>query len=70
MQLFWQAFTIMCVGMSLVFLFLFIVVQGINLTALIVRRIEARHAPGDGGEDTTRTVAVIAAALNIDDSKR
>jgi sodium pump decarboxylase gamma subunit len=40
MQLFWQALTIMTLGMSLVFFFLFALIQGVRLSARIVQRYE------------------------------
>ena len=69
MELFWQALTIMTLGMTLVFLFLFVVIQCMNLTAFLVRRHEAAH-PGPGADasetaDRARMAAAIAAAIDF-----
>jgi len=44
MALFWQALTIMTLGMGLVFVFLFILIQAVRLAAVIVRRFEPPEA--------------------------
>ncbi len=53
MQLFWQASTIMVLGMGLVFLFLLVVILAVQLTAVLVRRF----APADGAASTEAPVA-------------
>jgi sodium pump decarboxylase gamma subunit len=67
MELFVQALTIMTLGMTLVFLFLFIVIQCMNATAYLVRRYmpEKPEAGGDGAEaeGRARLAAAIAVAL-------
>lgn len=69
MELFWQALTIMTLGMALVFLFLFVVIQCMNFTAYLISRYAAAHpAPADDGDDAaarTRLVAAIAAATDF-----
>jgi sodium pump decarboxylase gamma subunit len=69
MELFWQALTIMTLGMVLVFLFLFVVIQCMNLIAYLIRRYEAEHpVPAADGADTAaraRLVAAIAAATDF-----
>ena len=69
MELFWQALTIMTLGMALVFLFLFVVIQCMNFTAYLIRRYAAQHpAPSADGADTAaqaRLVAAIAAATDF-----
>lgn len=67
MELFRQTFTIMIVGMSLVFFFLFIVIQFMNLIAFMVRRYEAKMATltAESDQDNVarrRLAAAIAAA--------
>jgi Na+-transporting methylmalonyl-CoA/oxaloacetate decarboxylase gamma subunit len=59
LELFWQAFTIMTVGMGLVFLFLYIVVRSMSVSAWFVARWEKAHAAEP--EDNDRAGAVIAA---------
>ncbi len=64
MELFRQALTIMTLGMALVFLFLFVVIQCMNFTAFMIRRHEARHpAPPDGDADAAPGRARLAAAI-------
>jgi Na+-transporting methylmalonyl-CoA/oxaloacetate decarboxylase gamma subunit len=71
MQLFRETFTIMVIGMSLVFFFLFIVIQCMNLIAFMVRRYEASHPalpPDEPGRDETshrHLVAAIAVATEL-----
>lgn len=63
MEMFGQALTIMTLGMVLVFLFLFVVIQCMNLTAFLVRRYAPRHpAPLSDGTETL-TLARLAAAI-------
>jgi sodium pump decarboxylase gamma subunit len=61
MELFRQAFTIMVLGMGLVFLFLYVLIVAVQAAARIVQRIEAPGASEAGDEDAT--VAAIAAAV-------
>lgn len=65
MELFWQAFTIMTVGMALVFLFLFIVIRCMSLSAWLIARWEKAHAaePPDADQGGA-VVAAIAAAVH------
>jgi sodium pump decarboxylase gamma subunit len=53
MELFRETFIIMVIGMSLVFFFLFVVIQCMNLIAFLVQRYEARKASytSDNSED-------------------
>ncbi len=73
MELFGQALTIMTLGMALVFLFLFVVIQCMNLTAFLVRRYALRHpAPLSDGTETValaRLAAAIAAATESTSDK-
>lgn len=71
MQLFVQAFTIMTLGMTLVFLFLFVVIQCMNATAYLVRRYAPEKPEAeDGGaaeaESRARLAAAIAVAIGAD----
>ena len=69
MQLFRETFTIMIVGMSLVFVFIFIVIQCMNFIAFMVRRYEASHPaplPETGNDDTSHRHLVAAIALATD----
>ncbi len=69
MGLFRETFTIMVIGMSLVFFFLFIVIQCMNLIAFMVRRYEAKHPappPETGSDDTSHRHLVAAIALATD----
>ncbi|MEI7901813.1 MAG: OadG family protein [bacterium] len=69
MELFWQALTIMTLGMTIVFLFLFVVIQCMNFTAYLIHRYAALHpAPASGDADTaarSRRAAAIAAATDF-----
>jgi sodium pump decarboxylase gamma subunit len=70
MGLFRETFTIMVIGMSLVFFFLFIVIQCMNFIAFMVRRYEAKHPappPETGNDDTSHShvVAAIAVATTL-----
>ena len=70
MQLFRETFTIMVIGMSLVFFFLFIVIQCMNFIAFMVRRYEANHPvpPSETGSDETahrHLIAAIAVATDL-----
>ena len=73
MELFWQALTIMTLGMSLVFLFLFVVILCMNFTAFLIHRYAAQHpAPEADGADQAaraRLVAAIAAATDFTSAK-
>ena len=68
MELFWQAFIIMALGMTLVFLFLAIVIVGVNAAAWIIHRVEGE--PQDEEEAVLpeapprKRVAAIAAAVH------
>jgi sodium pump decarboxylase gamma subunit len=72
MELFWQATTIMVLGMGLVFLFLFGVILAVQGVAVVLRRYapaeeEAGSPAGGGGPagtDGDALVAAIAAALH------
>lgn len=68
MELFQQAFTIMVLGMVLVFAFLGLVILAMNVSAVLVHRFErepenGKDRPGEDSQATGRRVAVIAAAL-------
>ena len=67
MELFNQTFTIMIVGMSLVFFFLFIVIQCMNLIAFMVRRYEANRPALPSDESTNDAVphSHVAAAIAV-----
>ncbi len=69
MEMLAQTLTIMTLGMALVFLFLFVVIQCMNFTAYMVRRYAADvPAPApDGGELAARArlAAAIAAATDF-----
>lgn len=73
MEMFGQAVTIMSLGMILVFLFLFVVIQCMNLTAFLVRRYAQRHpVPLFEGAETValaRLAAAIAAATDSTSDK-
>jgi oxaloacetate decarboxylase (Na+ extruding) subunit gamma len=73
MDLFRQAFTIMTIGMGLVFLFLLLVILSVQAAAAAVRRLappEPEATPGamgaaaHGEKDNGGIVAAIAAALH------
>jgi sodium pump decarboxylase gamma subunit len=74
MELFWQALTIMTLGMILVFLFLFVVIQCMNLTAFLIRRYAVQHPapPPDGSASIAhaRLAAAIATATDFTSSKQ
>lgn len=63
MELFRETFTIMVVGMSLVFFFLFVVIQCMNVIAFFVRRYEAKVAKNEvvTEEDATKSRRIAAA---------
>jgi Na+-transporting methylmalonyl-CoA/oxaloacetate decarboxylase gamma subunit len=70
MELFRQTFTIMIVGMSLVFVFIFIVIQCMNFIAFMVHRYEAKQPlppPETGNDETSHShvVAAIAVATTL-----
>lgn len=69
MELFWQCVTIMTLGMALVFLFLFVVIQCMNLTAFLVRRYAAEHPAPEADEaeaaGRARLAAAVAAAIDF-----
>lgn len=70
MELFQQTFTIMIVGMSLVFVFIFIVIQCMNFIAFMVHRYEANQPapPPEAGNDETshrHVAAAIALATEL-----
>ena len=69
MELFGQTFRIMIIGMSLVFFFLFIVIQCMNVIAFWVRRYEAKQIPPpETGKDETahrHMAAAIAVATHL-----
>ena len=68
MELFRQAFTIMVLGMALVFVFRALVIQAVNLAARIIHRFEGtpreeeERTPGDALA-ANRRAAAIAVAL-------
>ena len=70
MQLFRETFTIMVIGMSLVFFFLFIVIQCMNFIAFMVHRYEAKHTapppPEPKTDETSHRHVVAAIALATD----
>ena len=65
MELFNQTFTIMIVGMSLVFFFIFIVIQCMNLIAFMVRRYETNHPALPEAENETPAHSHVAAAIAV-----
>lgn len=66
MELFGQTFRIMIIGMSLVFFFLFIVIQCMNLIAFMVHRYEAKHpAPPPETENDTSAHSHVVAAIAV-----
>lgn len=67
MVLFWQCLTLMTLGMALVFLFLFVVIQCMNLTAFLVRRYAPEAPTPDEGQGrvSEETVSRLAAALAV-----
>ena len=66
MGLFRETFTIMVIGMSLVFFFLFIVIQCMNFIAFMVRRYEAKHpAPPPETANDTPAHSHVAAAIAV-----
>jgi len=74
MELLNQTFTIMIVGMSLVFFFLFIVIQCMNAIAYFVRQYEAKQAQSATSSDDDlahrrRIAAAIAVATHTTSEK-
>ena len=73
MQLFWQALTIMVMGMALVFAFLAIVIQAVNLAARVIHHFEGEPAEETPGKPDPlhrkRLAAAIATALHRHHSK-
>jgi sodium pump decarboxylase gamma subunit len=70
MELFRQAFTIMVLGMALVFAFLALVILAVNLAARIIHRIEGapREEGDEAGRDELglrRRVAAVAVAVAL-----
>jgi Na+-transporting methylmalonyl-CoA/oxaloacetate decarboxylase gamma subunit len=67
MDLFNQTVTIMIVGMSLVFFFIFIVIQCMNLIDFMVHRYEAKHPALPSDESTNDAVphSHVAAAIAV-----
>ena len=67
MDLFNQTFTIMIVGMSLVFFFIFIVIQCMNLIAFMVRCYEAKQPapPSDESNNDAVPHSHVAAAIAV-----
>jgi Na+-transporting methylmalonyl-CoA/oxaloacetate decarboxylase gamma subunit len=63
-----QAVVIMCLGMGLTFVFLYVVILAIRLSGRLVAMYEARAALDDGKDGAI--VAAIAAAVNEHDSGR
>jgi len=75
MELLNQTFTIMVVGMSLVFFFLFVVIQCMNVIAYFVRQYEAKlaktsAATADDGVHRRRVAAAIAVATHTFTEKK
>ncbi|MBM3286349.1 MAG: hypothetical protein FJY88_03205 [Candidatus Eisenbacteria bacterium] len=74
MELFRQTLTIMVLGMTLVFLFLLVVIQFMNLTAYLIRRWRAGRpdAPEtvEAGAGRARLAAAIAAAIHSAPGRR
>lgn len=69
MELFKQAFTIMVVGMALVFVFLAMVVFAVNCAAAVIHRVEGAPREEDddrppAGAEKAR-MAAVAAALEL-----
>jgi sodium pump decarboxylase gamma subunit len=75
MELLNQTFTIMVVGMSLVFFFLFVVIQCMNVIAYFVRQYEAKLAQNspvaeDDSVHRRRVAAAIAVATHTFTEKK
>lgn len=75
MELLNQTFTIMVVGMSLVFFFLFVVIQCMNVIAYFVRQYEAKLAKAsattaDDSVHRRRIAAAIAVATHTFTEKK
>jgi sodium pump decarboxylase gamma subunit len=70
MEMFRQAFTIMVLGMALVFVFLAFVIQGVKLSARIIHRIEGAPQEEESEDkaapppDAGGRAAAIAVALH------
>ncbi len=70
MELFWQASTIMVLGMGLVFLFLYVVILVVQLAAVLIRRYAPTEEESGAGTPKADEVdgdvlaAVIAAAVH------
>jgi len=66
MELFRETFTIMVVGMSLVFFFLFVVIQCMNVIAFFVRQYEAKQVgKSTATEDDLAHRRRVAAAIAV-----
>lgn len=65
MVLFWQCLTLMTLGMALVFLFLFVVIQCMRFTAFLIRRYAPEAPAPDEGNVSTEAVSRLAAALAV-----
>jgi sodium pump decarboxylase gamma subunit len=74
MQLFWQALTIMTLGMGLVFFFLFVLIQCVRLSARIVQRFEVPEeedaAPAAPAAGPDLSVLAVAAVVAIAEQRR
>ena len=70
MDLFRQALIIMCLGMGLTFVFLYMVILAVQFTGWLVRRCEAGLETEEAGTElrSGAVVAAIAAAVNEHES--
>jgi len=66
--MFRQAAVIMCLGMGLTFVFLYVVILAMRLTGWLVRRYEAGLEGGAAGGDAGALVAAIAVAIREKES--
>jgi len=65
MELFSQCLILMTLGMALVFLFLFVVIQCMNLTAYLIRRYAPAESAPEGKDDSQEARLRLAAALAV-----
>lgn len=74
MELFKQALMIMILGMGLVFIFLFFIIQGLKLAARVIHHFEGQpreeqvRPAAASGEEAALHAAVIAVALEVSKS--
>ena len=65
MELFWQALTIMTLGMVLVFLFIFVVIQCMHFTAYLIHRYAVQHPVPADNDAVITARACLAAAIAV-----